>query len=525
MAEPWVVSVDASGAQRTTNAAGVNESSGRVLNRDRLCVGALVAFIAAASTYRAATQGIVHDEATTYLMFIAGPLEHVFTRYTANNHVLFTIAANATTVLLGVTELTLRLPSVIAAVAYLIIAALLARRMCSTRLVYGLTLCALTLNPLIFDFFSAARGYGPALCLFAYALLELSGEPGRQRWRLASLALGGSACANLAFAFPAVALWTTASTIAVKREPAQPGARSLMTQFALPGLLAAAALLAVPLREARRETFFFGAESLGETARSIVRLAVEHHPTWWTNTSFAAWIAGALTWAAILTAIAASSASMIRLLRWRRFAPGTRDAHRLLLYGGTLACTVILLTIAHHSAGVLYPKERTGLYFIPLIVLTLAGTAGSARSRILRWSAIAVLAVLTTTAVEQFTVGSYGPWRYDAGSRRIVDLISSRTGDAAGLIRVGATEHLYQPALEFYRVTRYPHRLAPVADGFDPANAGEFDVVVVNAEHGARVADRCGLVYVDAVSGAEVRECGRKSAAPPSFQVPGSFLH
>ena len=138
-----------------------------------------------------------------------------------------------------------------------------------------------------------------------------------------------------------------------------------------------------------------------------------------------------------------------------------------------------------------------------------------------------MLAVLTTTAVEQFTVGSYGHWRYDAGSRRIVELISSRTADAAGLIRVGATEHLYQPALEFYRVTRYPHRLAPVADGFDPTNAGEFDVVVVNAEHGAQVADRCRLVYVDAVSGAEVRECGRKSSGgePPSFQVPGSFLH
>ncbi len=57
----------------------------------------------------------------------------------------------------------------------------------------------------------------------------------------------------------------------------------LITQFWLPGLAAAAALLAVPLREASRETFFFGAESLGETARSIVRLAVEHHPTWWTK--------------------------------------------------------------------------------------------------------------------------------------------------------------------------------------------------------------------------------------------------
>ena len=381
MAEPWVVAVDVSGAQRTTNAAGVSESGGRVVNRDRLCVGALIAFIAAANVYRAATQGIVHDEATTYLMFIAGPLEHVFTRYTANNHVLFTFAANATTVLLGVTELTLRLP-----VGY-----------CRGRLPHhrgsagpphvldeaGLRPDTVRAHAESADLrlpFGSAWVRAGALLVRLRAPGAL-GRPERQRWLLASLALGGSVCANLAFAFPAVALWTTASTIAVKREPAPASARALITQFALPGLLVAAALLAVPLREARRETFFFGAESLGETARSIVRLAVEHHPTWWTNTSFAIWVAGALTWAAIITAIAASSASMIRLLRWRRFAPGTRDAHWLLFYGGTLTCTVILLTIAHHSAGVLYPKERTGLYFIPLIVLTLAGAAGSARFR------------------------------------------------------------------------------------------------------------------------------------------------
>jgi hypothetical protein len=52
--------------------------------------------VAVASAYRAASQGIVYDEAATYFIFVAGPLEDVFTRYTANNHVLFTLLANAT---------------------------------------------------------------------------------------------------------------------------------------------------------------------------------------------------------------------------------------------------------------------------------------------------------------------------------------------------------------------------------------------------------------------------------------------
>jgi hypothetical protein len=473
--------------------------------------GSLVALVAASSIYRAATQGIVHDEAVTYLMFIEGPLEHAFTRYTANNHVLFTLAANATTAVLGVTEFTLRLPSLIAAFGYMVVATLLAGRISATPPGFLLTLSALTLNPLVFDFLSAARGYGLALCLLVLALLEVSRES--PRWTLASLALGGSICANLAFAFPAAGLWLTASAIALKGATAAVSVGMLLMRFWLPGIAAAAALLAVPLSNATLGTFFFGAENPVEIARSIVRLSVQHHPTWWTETMLAAWTETALTWIALGVAIAASCAAVLRLLRSEWSLPGSPAAHPLLLFGGTLACTISLLLVAHTGLGVPYPKERTGLYFIPLIVLTLAVAAEWARSRAVRMSALGVLAVLTMTAVEQFTLASYAQWRYDAGSRQIAELISSRTPDAAGLIRVGATEHLYQPALEFYRVTRYPHRLAPVADGFDPANAGEFDVVVVNAEDGAQVADRCRLVYVDAVSEAEVRECSRKSAA------------
>jgi hypothetical protein len=502
----------------------VNASSSRGRNRDWVLISSFLTVVAAACVYRATTQGIVHDEAVTYLMFVAGPLEHVFTRYTANNHVLFTLAANATTHLLGVTELTLRLPSIIAAVVYILVAALLARRVSSTRLVCFLTLGALTLNPLVFDFLSAARGYGLALCLFVLALLELSREPGRQRWLLASLALGGSISANLAFAFPAAALWAVASAIALTNPEVPTRARVLVTRFWLPGILAAAAFLAVPLQEARLGTFFFGAGSLFETVQSIVSLSVEHHPTWWTRTALATWTQTALTVAVVVTAASAGVAAVVLLLRSRRFAQEATAAHWLLLYGGTLSCTILLLLVAHVTMGLLYPKGRTGLYFIPLIVLMLAATAGRARSRTLRWSATAVLAVLTLTAVEQFTVRSYGQWHYDAGSRRIAELISRHAADRPQSVRVAATQYLYQPALEFYRTTRYPHRLAPVADGFNVARAHDFDFVVVTAADASSLGRACRRLYVDSVSGAEVHDCvgERVIGAPNGIATTGT---
>jgi hypothetical protein len=293
----------------------------------------------------------------------------------------------------------------------------------------------------------------------------------------------------------------------------------LLMHFWLPGIAAAAALLAVPLSNAMPGTFFFGTENLVETARSIVRLSVQHHPTWWTGTMLAAWTETALMWIALGVAIAASCGAVLRLLRSQRSLPGSPAGHPLLLSGGTLACTIALLMVAHTGLGMPYPKERTGLYFVPLVVLTLAGAAEWARPRAVRLSALGVLAVLTMTAVEQFTLGSYGQWRYDASSRQIAELISSRAADRSRPMRVAATEHLYQPALEFYRVTRFPDRLASVADGFDPASADHFDLVVVNAQDAVRVADRCRQIYVNAVSGAEVRECDREAATDDSRAI------
>ena len=494
---------------------------GRVRNRDKGLAVALVAFVAAASVYRAATQGIVYDEAATYLMFVAGPLERIFTWYTANNHVLFTLAANTTTGLLGVTELTLRLPSVAAGIGYLVAAALLAARVCTTPAVFFLTLCALTLNPLVFDFLSAARGYGLALCLLMVALLGLSREPGRQRWVLASLALGGGVCANLAFAFPAVALATTASALALKNSRDVAAWRVVMAKLWLPGTSLAVALLALPLSNASRDTFFFGADTLIEAARSIVTLSVQHHPTWWTGTALAAWTETAVTYSAIVTAMAASGAGVSWLLRRRRLSPAGQT---LVLLGGTIALTIVLLAAAHLAAGVLYPKARTGLYFVPLLVLTLACAADRARPRVVRLAAAGVLCLLTATAVEQFTTGSYGQWRYDAGSHRIAGLIAARASGYRRAVRVATTEHLYQPALEFYRVTRYPDHLAPVVDGFDPARTSDIDLVVVTAADAALLPGTCRQLYVDAVSGAELRECARQPAdgTPASVATTGS---
>src|SRR6059058_5855335 len=64
--------------------------------------------------WRAAHQSIVHDEAFSFLRFIDGPWSSLWSRYDAANHVLYSFLAKVCVTLFGLSELSLRLPSVLA---------------------------------------------------------------------------------------------------------------------------------------------------------------------------------------------------------------------------------------------------------------------------------------------------------------------------------------------------------------------------------------------------------------------------
>ena len=103
----------------------------------------------------------------------------------------------------------MRLPTVLAGGGYFATLFVLCRLVFGSGLLFLLTVAALSLNPFILDFLSAARGYGLALAFFAVALHQLTGaflkdERGfGRRWLIASLALGLSVSSNLSFLFPA----------------------------------------------------------------------------------------------------------------------------------------------------------------------------------------------------------------------------------------------------------------------------------------------------------------------------------
>jgi len=208
---------------------------------------ALALFLVGQSAYRAVTQSITHDEACTYNWFIARPA-NLF-NYDPNNHVLFTYLAMASVAALGPSELSLRLPTVVAAAAFAVAVLLLLCRTLPSPAWFLLTTMLTFFNPLVLDYLTAARGYGLALALLLAAIVVgtqvgsgSSAQPRlRRRLLLIAVLLALCVAASLAFSFAVAAVAITVIALAsnVYRNAGLEGAtaaRALTAGFALPAV-------------------------------------------------------------------------------------------------------------------------------------------------------------------------------------------------------------------------------------------------------------------------------------------------
>lgn len=420
---------------------------------------ALLVFLAAANLYRAATQSITADEAFTYNHYAGGDVP--LRVYDANHHVLFSWLARASVAVFGLSELSLRLPSVLAGCAYLLAVFRLTSELFRPAWLFLLAVAALTLNPFLLDFLSAARGYSLGLALWMWALVLLhraSQQPSPAPWRvrLASVLLGLAVTANLNFAIPAAALAASFGAMALVGSSA-PRQRLLWLArcLAAPGLLLAIALLAWPLRTASRANFYYGAETLRRTFDSLrfysfwFDYAGRGSPSLLQRLLFhgAPWITGVAL--ACCLGVAAR-----RLLR--RQVPSEHTERFLFLFGGTVPAALLLTALLRWALGLKYPLDRTALYWIPLLTLLVLTAISMLRPhRAASWLLGAPLAAFLGLAVlhyaASFQVRFYAQWQYDAATRRFVRRICELQAAARKpRVRIGAT-WLFEPSLNFYR--------------------------------------------------------------------------
>jgi predicted membrane-bound mannosyltransferase len=412
----------------------------------------LIAIVFFTNVYRAVTQSMTIDEAFTYNLYLSKNLHVILTQFDANNHVLFTFLAKAAVKLFGKAEWIVRLPTVLAGLLYLVVAWKLCRLLFGAGWLFLLGLAALSLNPYLLDFLSAARGYGLAIALLMlaiYFLVLYLDSAGEQFLPRAGVALGLSVAANLNMIFPAAAIVLAAWFLAGTR------IRTMVSKLGLPMLIVAFFILLVPLSHATRGQFYAGNDSISGAAVSLTALSVWHPRTTSEMDHYTTVpVAICIGWLAAILVIAV----------WRHSVQ-TR------FLGLSFGINILLLIGAHYALGLKYPEYRTAVYFIPLFTLLILAFLKTL-DKIPWLQVVCALPLLAVVAlyIAEWNVSVYGEWPFDSSSRTVAKLLSERHPK-----RVYATGELVE-ALNYYH-DRYRFSGFPSIDRFK--TQGDFDLYVL----------------------------------------------
>jgi uncharacterized membrane protein len=496
----------------------------------------LLCLLFGVNVYRAETQSITVDEAFTYTRFVVPPFAAMRTFYDAGNHVLNTLLAKLSVSLFGVSELALRLPSLLGGLLYFAGLLLVSRRLFGQGGWFLLAIALGSLNPFLLDYLSAARGYGLALALWIWALyllLRSAHAPPPRNLALAGALMGLSVTANLVYVVPCTALAVSFLLILTAADWRSFGALSAFKQMTwraaiqfLPAACIAVPILWVPLQAAGREHFFYGAPTSKEAIYTLAEGSLFHDPTFLNvNVAIDHFFHKAPYWFVLAGLLILLATTAFDVLAWLRARTRSEPALGRNLIAGTLIGSVVLLVVLRKGFGVFYHTGRTGLYFAPLLSLAclcvLARVDGSnVFRRVLVAIGVFPLLVLLVQFSLQFNTSYYVDVRFDAGTKRIVERLNQmRLSRSEQRLRVGVTP-FFLNSFNFYRQAYRHEWLEPA--GFDGSTCF-FDYYVVLPGERDSFFKKYRLTedYYDVVSGATLAKFA--PAAFPELNALSAF--
>lgn len=385
--------------------------------------------------WRAATQGLTHDEAETYRSFASHSWRYLFTHYSANHHVLHSILVKLSTLCFGVSELSLRIPAVLGGIAYAIGSVRLSTRLLGRSAWAVITATLLVLNPYVVDFLIASRGYALALAFFIWHIDSLfAGKTIR-----ASILAGLAVSANLTFVV-AIAATSTAHLIVEREQWMRRGIR-----LALPGAIVFGVICGLPLMCAADFTHFYaGVPALWQTAAGIAEVSFRHGERDYFVLALPA------------IAIAAGCALIALGKPVPRFFAIT-----LIL---TIAQWILL-----RPFSIFYPTPRLALYGFVLVTLFLATGTAALHRRVL----LVPLIAIAIAYAAQIQSTDFRDWRYDAATKRLFNIAQRSARPHARL----CTDWEYEPTLSFYRALDPSPSFEPI----ERSQTDRCDFALINA--------------------------------------------
>ena len=431
--------------------------------------------------WRAAHQSIIHDEAFSFLYFIDGPWSSLWSPYQAANHVLYSFLAKLSVALFGLSELSLRLPSILAGFFFMW-GVFRVLESCESRLIRWIAYVTIGLHPLLMDFSIAARGYGLGIALLVWAVhASLDDRPIRS-----GFLLGFGIAANLTIVFPATGLIAAHLLLAKKDR---------IRDTAVMGGVAAALATAIcyfPFRTATRANFYAGEHSLPTSLFTLIITSIRaSQRAGWFGTTKAALFIG--TW---VVPVVALFWIVIWAREWQKGAVSGKLKVPL-----ALALTVSSLLAAHFLFKVNYPTDRTGLYLVPLAGITWAATADMLRNRSLRAINLVVACVLLVQFATQIQFRSFEVWSFNSAIKEIAQQLRQETQERPAQSVSLSTNFIQQPPLEFYRIYYKIAALKPVERKLHADVTGHDFYVLTGPEKGVTKAAGLTVLFSDPVSG------------------------
>jgi hypothetical protein len=388
-----------------------------------------VAALTVVNLIRAMTLPVTSGEAWNYDRFVAPEWRQAFEHFDLNNHVLNTLLIRISTARFHLTELSLRLPSLLGGLLYLWVAYRLATRRFAPGPAALAVLGLLTLNPMVLDGMSEARGYGMGLAFLLWALeliLESAESFNMRKLNLVAVCLGLSVSAALAFAAPAAAM--AAVFLAWGRGWVYPKGQG--TVFVLLTLLTAFVFLAIPVDHTRAGAFLAGATSLRQTLNEISEISL--------GTSLKV-LAGAVRVGVALLALV----SLVAVMRmWRSTTAGL-----VVLSAGTLVLSLVTLLAANRWVHARFPQGGA-VYLVPLCTLVFASILLKWKHRAAQITLYAASFGLMALYLSELDFQSYASGEEFAGGRVIAKKLRAEIGTRAARI---ATSEAAEPVFNYYR--------------------------------------------------------------------------
>lgn len=393
------------------------EQTSTVSIKAALC---LLATLFTLNVYRAATCDVTPSEAWNYDRYVSSSWQESLSQFDLNNHVLNTFLARISTAALGRKEIVLRLPSLLAGLLFYWAAWRLCGRLLGNGWVFALAIALMSLNPLVMDAVSEARGYGMALACWTWALerfVVYSEQHDPRKLNQAAILLALSVTACLSFIVPALGLGIAASLV--------DRSRTVLRNIWLPMLVFLFALLAIPLNRVLLTDFAHGATSLRQTLAELTTFSLGAAP-----------IPAAVIRVAIGLLVAAGA-----IVAFRR----PKSEPVLMLTTGAALIGLLLLLVAHAKLKAPYP-ERGAIYFVPILTLI-----GLALFREIPRILIPLAAACVLSYAVNLPTGPYLDGQEFTGSREIAKAIRRDAGQRR--VRIAASPEL-EPIVNYYR-TRY----------------------------------------------------------------------